>query len=199
MTTDVNTTLLQNLIHSSETRATQWVLGILTCLAASMALWASAKIQVPFWPVPMTMQTYAVLMIGVLGGWRLAGASVALYLAEGAIGLPVFAGTPAQGLGLGYMMGPTGGYLAGFLACTVFVGFMAERGWAKRISTLLPVMLIGQALIFALGVAWLSHLIGWDAAIESGFMPFLPAGILKCALAAATLPVARRIRESLKQ
>jgi len=109
--------------------------NIVLAVVGSLALWASAKIQVPFFPVPITMQTFVVLVIGMTFGWRLGGATFALYLAEGAIGLPVFAGTPEKGIGMAYMIGPTGGYLLGMLLATMCVGWLAQRGWDRRILT----------------------------------------------------------------
>jgi biotin transport system substrate-specific component len=101
---------------------------VLLAIAGSLLLWVSAKVQVPFWPVPMTMQTFVVLGLGAAFGWRLGMATVALYLLEGAMGLPVFAGTPEKGIGLAYMAGPTGGYLAGFVVAAGITGWLAEKG-----------------------------------------------------------------------
>jgi len=162
-------------------------------VAGSLLLTASAKIQVPFWPVPMTMQTFAVLVIGMAYGPRLGAATVALYLAEGAFGLPVFAGTPAKGIGLAYMMGPTGGYLAGFLVAALAVGALARRGWDRGLPGGVAAFLIGDGVIFVCGVAWLSALIGFDKAIAAGLVPFLPGEALKVALAAALMVVGWRL------
>ena len=104
--------------------------GMLAVLG-SLLLIASAKVQVPFWPVPMTMQTFAVLVIGMTFGPRLGAATVLLYLVQGAVGLPVFAGTPAKGIGIAYMVGPTGGYLIGFVAAAYLAGRLAMRGWDR--------------------------------------------------------------------
>ncbi|MEZ5826407.1 MAG: biotin transporter BioY [Geminicoccaceae bacterium] len=155
----------------------------------SLALWVSAKIQIPFYPVPMTMQTFVVLVIGMAYGWRLGAATVLLYLAEGALGLPVFANTPERGIGLAYMMGPTGGFLIGFVLSAVLVGMLAERGWDRRLPTTLLAMTLGTAVIFACGLLWLGSLIGWDKPVlELGLLPFLPGAAFKIALAAAVLP-----------
>lgn len=164
-------------------------------VAGSILLTVSAKIQVPFWPVPMTMQTFAVLVIGMAYGPRLGAATVALYLIEGAFGLPVFAGTPAKGIGLAYMMGPTGGYLAGFLVSAHVVGLLARRGWDRSLSSGLAAMLIGTTIILALGYAWLSTLIGFKVALTAGVLPFLPGAALKIALAAALLMASWRVVE----
>jgi len=133
----------------------------LLALGGSLALWASAKMQVPFYPVPMTLQTLVLLVIGMVYGWRLGMATVALYLAAGAAGLPVFAGTPEKGLGLFYMTGPTGGYLLGFVLAVGVCGYLAERGWDRRAVTVMLAMVAGNALIYLPGLLWLGWLLGW--------------------------------------
>ena len=149
----------------------------------------SAKIKVPFWPVPMTMQTFAVMALAAAYGMRLGGATVLAYLAEGAAGLPVFTGTPEQGIGLAYMMGPTGGYLVGFLLAAIVVGWLAERGWSRSPWKLGAAMLLGDIVLFALGVLWLGLLLGWDKPVlDWGLYPFLPGEALKIALAASLVP-----------
>jgi biotin transport system substrate-specific component len=158
-------------------------------LIGTALLTVSAKIQVPFWPVPMTMQTFVVLVLGMAYGSRLAGATVLLYLAQGAIGLPVFAG----GGGIAYMAGPTGGYLAGFLLAAVAVGWLAEHGWDRSVPRTLAAMLIGTGIIFACGLAWLSTLIGLPQAFSAGLVPFLLGEAVKVALATAILPFAWRL------
>lgn len=164
--------------------------NIFLALAGSLLLYASAKIRIPFIPVPMTMQTFAVLVIGMAYGWKLGGATVLLYLAEGVFGLPVFAGTPEKGIGLAYMMGTTGGYLAGFVLAAALTGWLAQKGWDKRVSTTALAMLLGNAVIYALGLLWLGTLMGWDKPIlEWGLIPFMPAELFKLALAAVTLPL----------
>ena len=174
---------------------------IALALLGSILLTLSAKTQVPFWPVPMTMQTFVVLVIGMSCGARLAGATVLLYLCEGAFGLPVFAGTPERGIGLAYMMGPTGGYLAGFLVAAVLVGWLAERGWRRSILRLAAAAAIGHIVMLALGVAWLAASVGWLRAWQLGIEPFLLATLIKTALAAAAIlalgrvPLARSGRE----
>ena len=168
--------------------------NLMLAVVGSLALWLSAKIQVPFYPVPMTMQTFVVLVIGMAFGWRLGGATILLYLAEGAVGLPVFAGTPERGIGLAYMMGPTGGYLVGFFFSAVVVGWLAERGWDRRVIPTLAAMVAGTAIIFAFGVLWLGAFIGWDQPVlDLGLIPFLPGAAFKIALAAAVLPAIWRL------
>jgi biotin transport system substrate-specific component len=170
-------------------REKQWLRNIILAITGSIVLTLSAKFQIPFWPVPMTMQTFAVLVIAMAFGPRLGTATVLLYLAEGALGLPVFAGTPEKGLGLAYMAGPTGGYLAGFVAASALVGYLNTRGWDRSFLTTLLAMTLGTATIFILGYAWLATLIGAEKAWLFGVQPFLLAAVLKIALAALSLPV----------
>lgn len=167
--------------------------NVALAVVGSLALWVSAKIQVPFYPVPMTMQTFMVLVIGMAFGWRLGAATVLLYLAEGALGLPVFANSPERGIGFAYMMGPTGGYLLGFVVSAAVVGFLGQKGWDRSVATTLLAMTIGTAIIFGFGLLWLGSLIGWDKPIlELGMYPFLPGAAFKIVLAAAVLPLAWR-------
>lgn len=153
----------------------------------SLLLTASAKVQVPFWPVPMTMQTAVVLILGMAYGWRLGAATVALYLMQGIMGLPVFAGPAA---GPAYMAGPTGGYLVGFLAAAALTGVLAERGWDRSWLRAGAAMALGHAVIFAFGVSWLSVLFGADKAIAVGLAPFWAATLLKTALGVVVVKAA---------
>jgi biotin transport system substrate-specific component len=153
----------------------------------------SAKIQVPFWPVPMTMQTLVVLMLGMAYGSRMAAGTVLAYLLVGAAGFPVLAGTPARGIGLAYMMGPTGGFLIGFLLAAWLVGFLAERGFDRSLLACGAAMLLGHAVISLSGVVWLAALLGTTKAIEIGFMPFLASSVLKTALGAVAMPLIWRV------
>jgi biotin transport system substrate-specific component len=154
-------------------------------LAGVVLLALSSKVQVPFWPVPMTLQTAVVLLIGASYGARMAGATLASYLAAGAVGLPVF----ASGAGLAYMAGPTGGYLAGFFVAAVVMGWLSTKGYGRTNVGAVGLMLLGQALIFGVGVAWLSVLFGVEKAVAVGLVPFVPAELLKTALAAALLSI----------
>jgi biotin transport system substrate-specific component len=171
--------------------------AVLLCLG-SLLLMASAKAQVPMWPVPMTMQTFVVLVIGMSYGLRLGAATVAFYLIQGAFGLPVFAGTPERGLGLAYMVGPTGGYLLGFLIAAALMGWLAERGWDRSLPKTVVAMTCGTLVQLAPGVAWLAVLIGWEKAIAAGLTPFLLGAVVKLALAAAVLPLAWRMVDQKK-
>ncbi len=148
----------------------------------SLALVVSAKIQVPFWPVPITMQSLVVLLIGIAYGSRLAAAAVLAYLAEGLAGLPVFAGATA---GPAYMVGPTGGYLLGFLVGATCIGWLAERGWDRSLGGASAAMVVGHVLVFVPGVLWLAVLFGWTKAVAVGVTPFVAATILKTALGVA--------------
>jgi biotin transport system substrate-specific component len=154
----------------------------------SVLLAISAKVQVPFWPVPMTMQTFIILMLGAHAGLRVAGATVALYLIEGALGLPVF----STGAGLAFMAGPTGGYLAGFLVSALFISFAFERGFNRNFATTSVIIFLGDAVIMGLGFAWLSSLIGVEKAFAVGVLPFLPAEALKIALTIVSVQLVKR-------
>lgn len=143
----------------------------------------SSKVQVPFWPVPMTLQTSVVLLIGATYGLRNATSTLLSYIAAGAVGLPVF----ASGAGVAYMAGPTGGYLVGFLAAAMVMCWLADRGWGRGLASAVLMLLLGQVVIFGFGVAWLAALIGPAKAVAGGLLPFLPAEVLKTGLAAAVL------------
>jgi biotin transport system substrate-specific component len=162
-------------------------------VAGSLLLWAAAKIQVPFYPVPMTLTTLAIMLIGACYGWRLGLATVALYLVEGAVGLPVFSGTPERGLGIAYMFGPTGGYLLGYLAAVVIVGWFAQRGADRLARRLFVAMLLADIVVLALGYVWLATLIGPGAAWTAGVLPFLLGDLLKVAIAALAVPAGNRL------
>ena len=161
--------------------------------AGTALLTLSAKIQVPFYPVPMTMQTFAIMVIAMAFGWKLGAATVALYLLEGAFGLPVFAGTPAKGIGIAYMTGPTGGYLLGFFLAAGLTGWLAQRGWDRNVATTLAAMVAGTAVIYLFGFAWLSTLIGAAKAWQFGVLPFLLGDAFKIALTAALMPLLWRM------
>jgi len=166
----------------------------------SLLLTVSAKIQVPFYPVPMTMQTFVVLAMAMALGPRLAVAALTLYLAEGAMGLPVFSGTPEKGLGLAYIFGPTGGYLLGFVFATLIVGKLAEKGWDRNFAGTATAMLIGNMAIYVPGILWLGSLLGWDKPVlEWGLYPFLYGDLAKLALATAILPLVWKTLSRLKK
>ncbi len=157
--------------------------SVLLALAGTALLTLSAKVQVPFYPVPMTMQSMVVLMIGAVYGARLGAATLGLYLLQGAMGLPVF----ASGAGLAYMTGPTGGYLAGFLAAAFVTGALVERGFGRSLTGLFGVMALGHVVLFAFGYAWLASLVGAEKAWIAGVAPFWAATLLKTGLGAAAM------------
>ncbi|MBL8805986.1 MAG: biotin transporter BioY [Rhodospirillales bacterium] len=164
----------------------------LLALAGSALLWASAKVQVPMWPVPMTMQSGVVLFLGFAYGARLGAATVALYLLEGAFGLPVFAGTPEKGIGIAYMLGTTGGFLAGFLVAAALLGWLAERGWGRTLAGTAAAMAVGTVVLHAPGVAWLATFVGFEKAVALGLTPFIAGAVVKAALATALVSAASR-------
>ena len=189
---------------SSETRPTlisvTWpaaqssaVRTLLLVVAGTALLTLSAKVNIPFYPVPMTMQTFAVLVVGMAFGPSLAIATVGLYLLQGALGLPVFSGTPARGIGWAYMIGPTGGYLLGFLVASGIVGVLAQRGFDRSFGMTLAAMTVGTLVIFTFGFAWLAGLIGMEKAWTFGVEPFLLAAAFKILLAALVLPMAWKL------
>ncbi|MGB0682152.1 MAG: biotin transporter BioY [Magnetovibrionaceae bacterium] len=164
--------------------------GLIAAVLGSLVLALSAKIQVPFWPVPMTLQSLAIITIGMAFGMKLATFTVLLYLGEGLVGIPVFAGA---GAGPAYLMGPTAGYLAGFVMAAAFCGWMAERGWDRHWLKALAALTIGHLLMFIPGVAWLATLMGLEKAMAVGFTPFVAATVLKTLLAAALLQAAWKL------
>ena len=166
----------------------RWVRFLALALIGTLLLTLSAKIKVPFYPVEMTLQTFMILAIAAAYGRNLAVATVVLYLAQGAMGLPVFTGTPERGIGIAYMIGTTGGYLAGFIVCAAIVGWAADQGWSRSIPKMAAAMLAGLLAVFVLGVAWLSTIIGFGPAITHGVMPFLLGDATKLALAALAVP-----------
>jgi biotin transport system substrate-specific component len=169
---------------------TSWPIAVGVVCVGSVLLALSSKVSVPFWPVPMTMQPLVVLLIGMIGGARIGFATVALYLIEGGFGLPVFSGTPEKGIGLVYMAGPTGGYLAGFLLSALVTGVLADRGWTRSILSSLVVACVGLVCIYALGLVWLSQLVGVSKAFAVGAVPFLFGDIIKVIIAALAVPMA---------
>jgi biotin transport system substrate-specific component len=156
-------------------------------LGGSLLIALSAQLQVvlPFSPVPITGQTFAVLLLGALYGSRRGPATVVTYLALGAMGLPVFAGGT---FGAARLVGPTAGYLVGFLAAAFVVGFLSERGWDRKPWTTAVSMLLGNGMIYVAGVLWLSRFVGWQAVLSTGVLPFLAGDALKIALATILLP-----------
>ena len=150
---------------------------ILIIFLGSILLTISSKIKIPFYPVPMTMQTFVVLFLGMSFGYKIGLATVSLYLVEGIIGLPVFSNSPEKGVGFVYFTGPTMGYLIGFLFATFLAGYFKFKG---NILDSFIKLLISVSTIYILGVFWLGSLIGWDKPIiQLGVTPFLIAELFK--------------------
>ena len=166
---------------------------IFFALIGSIVLAVSSKIKIPFYPVPMTMQTLVILMIGIAFGWKIGLATVSLYLFEGMIGLPVFSGTPEKGIGLVYFTGPTMGYLLGFLVAVYISGkFNYDRNLFKTFLKLL----FATSFIYLMGMAWLGSLIGWDKPIFAlGAQPFLLAELFKILIATLAINQIKKINK----
>lgn len=163
---------------------------IAAVLAGTLVLALSSYVEVPMIPVPITLQTLAVTLIGALYGWRLGAVTIAAWLVEGALGLPVLAGGAA---GAAHFVGPTGGYLFAFPIVGALVGWLAERGWnGNRVGLAFLSLLAGNALCLVLGAAWLAASIGVESAVVYGVTPFIVGGVLKSALGAALLKAASR-------
>jgi biotin transport system substrate-specific component len=158
--------------------------------AILIALAAQIQIPLPFSPVPVTGQTFAVLLLGALYGSKRGAATVLTYLVLGTVGFPVFAGGAA---GAARLMGPTAGYLVGFIAAAFVVGALAERGWDRRPWTTAGAMILGNLIVYAVGVAWLARFVGWDKVLATGVLPFLAGDALKIALAMLLLPAGWRL------
>ncbi|ANT50518.1 biotin transporter BioY [Mesorhizobium amorphae] len=164
-------------------RSLGWQAGAVVLGTFFLAL--SSYIEVPMVPVPVTMQTFAVTLIGALYGWRLGAITITAWLVEGAVGFPVLAGGAA---GVQHFLGPTGGYLFAFPLTGALVGWLAERGWnGNRVMLAFAAMVLGNLACLVLGTAWLAAMIGAEQAITFGFLPFIVGGLLKSALGAATL------------
>jgi biotin transport system substrate-specific component len=154
------------------------------CGSLLVAFSAQLKFYLPFSPVPVTAKTFVVLVLGILLGSRRGALTMIAYLAEGALGLPVFAG----GIGLAAILGPTGGFLFGFIASAYIVGLLAEMGWDRKTVTTVAAMIIGDAILLSFGFAWLAILTNVKTAFVAGFLSFIPGDILKVVLAAMVLP-----------
>ncbi|WP_195759956.1 biotin transporter BioY [Paracoccus sp. S-4012] len=154
--------------------------------AALIAL--ASRIQVPMWPVPATMQTFAVLLLALVLGRGLAVSAVTAWLAYGVFGVPVF----ASGGGIAYLMGPTAGYMAGFLIAAFVVGGLAQRAPIRGVLHAFALALLGSALILATGALWLAGFVGFEQAVAAGVVPFLLGDLLKSVLLALTVPAASR-------
>ena len=167
--------------------------NLFIALIGTIFLAISSKIKIPFYPVPMTMQTLVVLVIGIGFGWKLGIATIALYLFEGIIGLPVFSGTPEKGIGLIYFTGPTMGYLIGFLVATFFAG---KFNYNNNLINNFLKLTFATSFIYILGMLWLGGLIGWDKPIfKLGAQPFLLAELFKILLATFAINQIKKIKK----
>ncbi len=160
----------------------------LLAVSGTLLLTLAAKTKVVLGPVDLYLGNLAALAIAASYGLRLGLATFLLYLAEGAMGFPVFQSTPEKGIGIAYMMGTTGGYLVGMILATALVGWAADRGFDRNPFKLFSAMLVGVALILAFGFAWLATLIGTEQAWQFGVVPFVLADVIKAALAASLIP-----------
>ena len=159
---------------------TQIIKSVIVIFLGSVMLAISAKIKIPFYPVPMTMQTFMVLFLGVCFGYKIAISTVGLYLIEGVLGLPVFSNSPERGVGLVYFTGPTMGYLIGFIFASFLASFVKFK---DNYFIIFIKLLVAVSIIYILGVLWLGTLIGWDKPIfQLGVTPFLLAELFKIVL-----------------
>ena len=177
-----NTTLINSLLSTYNVNI--YIKNISLVLFGTLLLALSSKVQVPFWPVPMPMQTFIVFIIGMAYGWRLAFFTLVAYLFEGALGLPVF----AKGGGLLYLTGPTAGYLYGMTIAAGVIGAFAELGYNNSYFKSLISLLIGTFIIFLFGVGYLGSVIGYDKALAGGLYPFIPSEFFKIGLAVVLIP-----------
>ena len=174
-------------------KQTKLIKYIFIALLGSILLALSSKVKIPFYPVPMTMQTLVVLFIGICFGWKLGVATISLYLFEGIIGLPVFSGTPEKGLGIAYFIGPTMGYLIGFIFASFLAGYF---NYNKNFFLNFLKLIISVSIIYILGLIWLGILIGWDKPIfELGAKPFLLAELFKISLIALLLASLKKAKK----
>ena len=164
------------------------VAQIMLAVAGTLLLTVSAKAKVVFGPVDLSLQTLAIFLIAAAFGMRLAVATLVLYLAQGAMGLPVFQSTPEKGIGIAYMLGTTGGYLAGFVVMAAIVGWAADRGWDRNPFKFFGAIVAADVVMLAMGFAWLALLIGAEQSWQFGVVPFIVPDLIKAALAASVVP-----------
>ncbi len=145
---------------------------------------SQVRIPLPFTPVPITGQTFGVLVLGALLGSRYGTSVVIAYVLQGLIGLPVFAGWKG---GIAVVFGPTGGYIVGFIFAAFVVGWLLERSWSRRLDLTFAALLIGNAVIYAFGLPWLALFVGWDQVLQMGLIPFLPGDLVKLLMATFTV------------
>ena len=179
-----------------ELKDSKLIKNVFIALMGTVLLAISSKIKIPFYPVPMTMQTLVVLFLGITLGWKLGVATVALYLFEGIIGLPVFSGTPEKGVGLVYFSGPTMGYLIGFLFAVFFAGFFKFN---KNLLIKFLQLIFSLSFIYILGILWLGALIGWEKPLfQIGMQPFLLAELFKVLIVLFSLSKLKKVNQFLQ-
>ena len=174
-------------ISDRQKQAPNFLIKMFSVLVGTLLITLSSYVTIPLYPVPVTAQTLVVLLIGLSFGTRLSFLTLSLYLFQGAVGLPVFAGGAG---GLAALFGPTGGYLFGFVAAGSLLGLLARRGFGKNFLTTIIAMLAGNAVIYFFGVLWLANFIGIENALKHGVLPFLYGDVLKIFVAAALIPLA---------
>ncbi|MGR3513793.1 MAG: biotin transporter BioY [Paracoccaceae bacterium] len=183
--------VLSDMIWST-TGSALWLKRLVLLVAGVVALWVSAKVQIATVPVPVTLQMLVIMTIGAAYGPYLAASTVGAYLIMGAQGLPVFAGTPEKGIGLAYMMGPTGGYLIGFLIAAYAVGLLARAGWDRNWLSMAAAMAVGILCVYVPGVVWLSAswgaALGWENWYAWGVKTFIWVDALKLVVAVIAFP-----------
>jgi len=165
-----------------------YAINVFLILIGTLILAISSKVQVPFWPVPMTMQTFVVFLIGMTYSIRLSFLTLLAYLFEGAMGLPVF----ASGGGLMYLTGPTAGYLYGMVIAVLVISYFANLGYGSSYFKTSLALIIGSIFIFSFGIIYLGSIVGYDKAIQAGLLPFIPSEIFKIALAVAIIPTTQK-------
>ncbi len=185
-TTSGNALAIRTFSESSQKTIIYPILVVLGVALIAIA----AKIKVPLWPnpTPVTLQTLAIFALASAYGSRLAVATVMSYMIVGAMGLPVFTGTPEKGLGLAYMVGPTGGYLAGFVVMAYITGLAADRGWSRNPFKMGGAMLSGEVIMLVMGALWMGYLFGADKIFAWGIGPFIVTDLIKLAIAACIVP-----------
>jgi len=179
-----------------ELKQSKIIKNVFIALMGTVLLAISSKIKIPFYPVPMTMQTLVVLILGVTLGWKLGVTTVALYLFEGIIGLPVLSGSPEKGVGIVYFTGPTMGYLVGFLFTVYFAGFF---NFSKNLFIKFLQLIFSVSFIYILGIFWLGILIGWEKPLfQLGVQPFLLAEIFKVLIVVFSLSKLKKLNQYLQ-
>jgi biotin transport system substrate-specific component len=185
-----NSTIARPLVSLAlpESRAARLATQVFLAVSGTLLLAVSARMKVVLGPVDMSLQTLVIFLMAIAFGRKLAVATLLLYLAEGAMGLPVFQSTPEKGIGLAYMLGSTGGYLAGFVVMAAIVGWAADRGWDRNPVKLFGAVLTAEVVMLAMGFAWLALLIGAEKSWQFGVAPFIVPDLIKVALASTLAP-----------